>query len=109
MCGCALRSLGTPCVAQRVWAMPILPWMGVCVERILQRLNLADRAQARQVVGAIEDGDAGRVVAPILEPPQSLHQDGNDVPLGDCSDDSAHDYRALVAARGGSPGRAISP
>jgi hypothetical protein len=22
-CGCALRTAGTPCVAQRVWAMPV--------------------------------------------------------------------------------------
>src|SRR5947209_7740788 len=26
--GCALRSEGTPCVAQRVWPMPILPCTG---------------------------------------------------------------------------------
>ena len=28
MCGWALRSLGTPWVAQRVWAMPSPPWVG---------------------------------------------------------------------------------
>ena len=45
------------------------------VERILQRLNLADRAQARQVMGIIDDGDAGGVIAPILQPPQPFHEE----------------------------------
>ena len=43
-----------------------------------------------EVLGAVEDRDAGRVVAAVLEPPQTLHQDGDDVALRDCSDDSAH-------------------
>ena len=30
-----MRSLGTPCVAQRVWAMPILPEVGVCASAYL--------------------------------------------------------------------------
>ena len=28
MCGCALPTVGAPCVAQRVWAMPVVPWSG---------------------------------------------------------------------------------
>src|SRR3984957_14010005 len=69
------------------------------VERILQRLNLANRAQASQVMGIVHDGDARGVVTPILQPPQSLHEDGNDITLSDCSDDSTHAYQVLVAAR----------
>jgi len=28
VCGCALRSVGRPCVAHRVWPMPVLPRSG---------------------------------------------------------------------------------
>ena len=49
MCGCALRSEGTPCVAQRVCAMPRWPSTGVVAQRILQHLHLADGAQAAQL------------------------------------------------------------
>jgi len=31
MCGCALPSVGAPCVAQRVCAIPIDPWIGFAV------------------------------------------------------------------------------
>jgi hypothetical protein len=73
------------------------------VESILQRLNLADRAQARQVVGIIDDGDTRRVIAPILEPPESLHENGNDITLSDCSDDSTHVYQTFAVGRRQSP------
>ena len=39
---------------------------------------------------AVQHGDAGGVVAAVFEPAQTLHQDGNDVALGDGSNDSAH-------------------
>ena len=38
------------------------------VERILQRLHFANHAYARQVIGIVHDGHAGRVIAAILEP-----------------------------------------
>ncbi len=72
--------------------------------RLLQGLgehfDLADRAEPGQVLRAIEDGQARRVIAAILEPPQSLHQDGDDVALGDRSDDSAHSSSASIFGRG---------
>src|SRR6202046_4015683 len=40
------------------------PMTGGEVERILQRLNLANRAQASQVMGIVHDGDARGVVTP---------------------------------------------
>jgi len=80
---------------------------GRAFERILQRLNLANRTQAGQVMGIIDDGDACGVVAPIFEPPQSFHQYGNDITLSDCTDNSTHAFQALVAAHGRSPGSAI--
>ena len=33
MCGCALRSVGRPCVAQRVWPMPVWPFSGCSASR----------------------------------------------------------------------------
>ena len=90
MCGCALRSLGTPWVAQRVWAMPRWPVDRGLIQRILQRLHLALGAQAGQVLGTVEHGEAGRVVAPVLQPPQALHQHRDDVAIGDRPNDSAH-------------------
>jgi hypothetical protein len=56
------------------------------------------------VMGIVHDGDARGVVAPILQPPQSLHEDGNYIPLSDRSNDSTHAFQALVAARGRNPG-----
>ena len=53
-----------------------------------------------QVLRAVEDGDARRIVAAVLEPPQPLHQDGDDVALGDGSDDSAHSVYVLNARLG---------
>ena len=80
--------------------MPMLAVERRAVERVLQRLNLADHAQAREVMRIVHDGDAGRVIAAILEPSQPFHEERHDVSLGDCADDSTHDYRVLVASGG---------
>ncbi len=57
------------------------------------RLELRDfaygAAQAELVI-RLHDGEAGRVVAAILEALQALDEHGNDVALCDCSDDAAH-------------------
>jgi hypothetical protein len=81
---------------------------GRALERILERLNLANRPQAGQVMGIIDDGDARGVVPPIFEPAQSFHQDGNDIALGDCSDNSTHALQTLVAARERRPEQVVS-
>src|SRR5262245_39255695 len=47
-------------------------------------------AGANTLHGAVDDGDAGRVVAAILEAAQALDQDRHDVSGGYGSDDSAH-------------------
>src|SRR5580692_12754094 len=70
------------------------------VERILQRLNLANRSQAGQVMRIIDDGYTRRVITPILQPPQSFHEDGNDITLSDRPYNSTHTVQALVATRG---------
>src|ERR1700741_728204 len=60
------------------------------VDRVLQHLHLADGAQALEPGRAVQDRDAGGVVAAIFEPAQSFHQDRDDVPLSNGSDDAAH-------------------
>ena len=64
---------------------------GRLLEGLLEHPHLADRAQAGEVLRAVQDRQAGRVVAAVLQPPQALHQDGDDIALGDSSNDSAHD------------------
>ena len=48
---------------------------------------------------AVEDGDAGRVVAAVLEPPQSLDEVGHRVPGADAADDAAHVSSPLLEVR----------
>ena len=43
-CGCAFCSDGRPCVAQRVWPMPIDPASGCSRSRRLEVVELADAA-----------------------------------------------------------------
>ena len=47
-CGCALRSVGAPCVAQRVWPMPVMPGSG-CVSSTLARLPSLPSARRRSI------------------------------------------------------------
>ena len=74
---------------------------GGVFERIIQHAHLADRAQPGEVLRAVQHRDAGGIVAAVLEPPQTLHQDRYDVALGDRSDDSAHG--SLPSVRGPFP------
>ena len=85
--------------------MPILPVVGSLLQRLVEHLHLADRAQAGELLGAVQNGQARRVVATIFEPPQALHEDGDDIAFGDGSDDSAHDcvLPRLLFARPGGP------
>jgi len=41
---------------------------------------------------AVENGKTRRIIAAILQPPQALHQDGDDITLGDRSNDSTHGF-----------------
>src|SRR5690606_24703323 len=59
------------------------------IERVLKLLHLAETAQPLELAVA-QHGEAGRVVASILEPPQTLHQNRRDVTLCNRTDDAAH-------------------
>jgi hypothetical protein len=69
---------------------------GRLCERLIEHAHLADRAQAGEMLRAVEDRDPGRIVATVLKPPQPFHQDRHYVALGDRSDDSAHDSGGLI-------------
>ncbi len=60
------------------------------VERVAQFLHLADGAQPAHLLATVQHGDAGGVVAAVLEALQPLDQDGDDVAVSDRTDDAAH-------------------
>jgi hypothetical protein len=60
------------------------------IQTRLQFAHLAHRADALDVTVVHAHGDAGGVVAPVLQAPQALHQDRDDVAFSDGSDNSAH-------------------
>ena len=73
MCGWALRSTGLPCVAQRVWPMPMRPCERLIGEPQLQVLELALGAAAVEVA-VLDRGDAGGIIAAIFQPPQGIDE-----------------------------------
>ena len=72
-------------------------------ELLLELRDLADGAAQTERVVRLHHGNACRVIAAILEPAQTLDQDGHDVALGDGSYDSAHSFlfRYFAGLRGG--------
>ena len=50
---------------------------GIGIERILQLAHLSDGTHAGQSVVVVHDGDARRVVAPVFEPAQALHDENH--------------------------------
>ena len=108
MCGCALRSLGTPCVAQRVWAIPRLPFAGSASSASSSLRTLPTVRMRLMRTGAVQDGDACGVVTPILEPAKPVDQYRDDVMVGDGAYDSTHERilacRLLSRVRSRGPG-----
>ena len=88
-CGCALTSLGSPCVAHRVCPMPGLP---------LNRAGSERGEVGHPALGLVhpdlpaapQHGHAGRVVPAVLQPGQPFQQDRDAVASPDVRDDSAH-------------------
>ena len=94
-CGWALRSVGRPWVAQRVWPRPVLPGEGRGVgfgERGLQVGQPARPAAHRQPAMSVEQRDARRVVAAVLHPAQRVDDDVAGRTLPDVADDSTHSH-----------------
>jgi hypothetical protein len=70
--GWALRWLGLPCVAQRVWPMPMCPCQRRVTQHGLKVLQLAHIATDRNAAILRQHRKAGRVIAAILQPLRAL-------------------------------------
>ena len=88
--GWAFSSVGRPWVAQRVWPMPKVPSMGLSAMTSSRLTELAGGAAELEAVGAAGYGDAGGVVAAVLEAAQTFNDDGDDRLRANVSDDSTH-------------------
>ena len=66
-------SVGAPCVAQRVWPMPIVPRQRLALEPRHEIVELALGAAALDAA-VDQRRDAGRIIAAIFEPAQPLDQ-----------------------------------
>ena len=65
----------------------------VFFQRIRKLLDLAHAPDAADLA-VLENGDTGRVIAPILEPAKAFQQDGDNVSFGNGADNSAHGSNA---------------
>ena len=82
-----------------------------------QRVGGQRRFQVAELAGAapdlelavVDDGDAGRVIAAVLELPQPLDDERHDLPLPDVTDDSAHGGCPAPSALPGSSGQRGRP
>ena len=80
--------------------MPIDPLIGLRVQCVLQGFDLADGAQPGELP-VVQNRDPGGVVAAVLEPPQTLHQDWNRATLGDHAHDATHIATGPAVKKGG--------
>src|SRR2546429_5181280 len=72
---------------------------GGLLERLIEHAHLADRAEPGGMLRPADHGDAGRIGAAILEPPQTLPEDRYDIPPGDPSQRSAQGFGPRLTAR----------
>ena len=98
-CGWALRSLGRPCVAQRVWARPIAACGRPVRDGRLQVGQLAGLLLDEQVAGVVDQGDPRGVVAAVLETLEPGDEDRAGLAGPGVADDAAHAGRSSVRAR----------
>ena len=89
VCGWALASVAGPCVAQRVWPIPVAP--AKRLGRASPRSRTRPACLATRIPPVAEDRDARRVVAAVLEPGQALEDDRGRLLAADVADDSTHD------------------
>ena len=94
-----MSSVGLPWVAQRVWPMPTVPASGSLREPLLQVLELAFGAPARQRA-ALQRRDAGGVVAAIFQALQRIDELARDRLTPENSNDPAQSGLYPLAATG---------
>ena len=90
-CGCALFSVGRPCVAQRVWPMPIVPASGSRARRFSRFFSLPS-ARRRVSTPCFERGDAGGIIAAIFEALERIDELRRGRLAADDSDNAAHPF-----------------
>ena len=66
------------------------PMRRILHQGVLQHFHFADSSQPLDRPGAVEHRYAGGVVAAVFEAPQALDEDGEDITLGNGTNDSAH-------------------
>jgi hypothetical protein len=88
--GWALLVVGAPCVAQRVWAMPVVPGSGWAASS-RPRLPPLDQA-------AMGGRNAGGIIAPVFEALEAVEQPVGDILAADDTNDSTHAGPAPMAA-----------
>ena len=97
--GWALRSFGRPWVAQRVWARPIAACGVRSAIAVVEVGELAGPLLDEQVAVLVDEGDARRVVAAVLEAPQPLDEDRARLAGSGVADDAAHAGQSLRCSR----------
>ena len=88
--GWALTSLGAPWVAQRVCPMPVVDGGSGCSSMAFSRLASLPARLSEAMRAAVDDRDAGGVVAAVLQAAQSLDDDVPSLLVPDVAHDSAH-------------------
>ena len=96
VCGCAFGVVGAPWVAQRVWPMPTVP-IGMPASSSCSSTESLPAAFLMSRPVAVHHRDAGRVVAPVLEPAQPLDEELGGLPGSDVAYDTAHRAMILTA------------
>ena len=99
-CGWALRSVAGPCVAQRVWPMPMLPGRGRLLQLGGQLVDAAGRFGDGSVA-VVDRDDAAAIVAAIFEPAQTFDEEIDRLVRPDVADDAAHSSDLLSTWEGG--------
>ena len=99
-CGCALRSLGAPCVAQRVCPMPVWATGSGWASSSASRLTSLPAFLADSDRALVDESDAAGVVSAVLKTPQTTHDNVQRRALSDISDDSTHSVQTTGAERG---------
>ena len=101
-CGWALRSVGLPWVAHRVWPTPVPPTSAAGSVSASASSRFASRpARLRTVIPPWPSSncDSRRVVTAVFHPAQRVDHDVAGRAIPDVADDSTHGYTRVVQRR----------
>ena len=98
-CGCALRSVGAPWVAQRVWPIADRTRRRRPSSASAASSSASLPARLTTVEAAVEHGDARRVVPAVLEPAETFDDDREGLVGPHVAHDAAHERSSLAQGR----------